>query len=424
VSGPLRRLRLVAGLLALVAAATLFTRAYLVGYWDYDASDLEPIVVGGVLLDRDQAAHLYDHDRLQFNQLDSAPHADAARALGVRSDPRPYVMPPVIAVAARPLSGISYQALGRGLLIANVLAILAALLLLDRHFRIGLTTPFGGAATLVLLHELEPMRAAAELGQTTPLVMLAIVAAFVLDARDRQLGAGLCLAFATALKLKPGLLIVPLILGRRWRALAAYASAMAIVMLVGLVGAGPDATGTWLGRMTELSGQSFPAFNNQSIGGLFLRFERPMQEIFSWRLFQLAPAPRIAALIVLGAGLAFAIWIHRRARVEARRDLVWSVTLILILVVPSISWNHYYLYALVPAACVLRHRRPAHGVLPVIVVGAGVLMMWRGFGLGSNLFFHGNLLVSGCLMGVALIAAALVAIALPQGDGAGTGSAG
>jgi len=403
VSPAQRRLRLAAGVLALVGAAALFGKAFVVDYWGYDASDLEPIVVGGVLLERGQADHLYDHDPAYFNHLTSPPHLVAARELGVRSEPRPFVMAPAVAVAARPLTGVSYVVLGRVLLIANLLAALAALWLLDRHFRLGLATPHGAAAALLFLHQFEPMRSAAELGQTTPLVFLAITLAFVLDARDRQVGAGLALAFATALKLTPGLLIVPLVLGRRWRALAAFAAAMAVVLLAGVIGAGLAATGTWLSRMLELSGQSFPAFNNQSLGAFLLRFERPMQEIFSWKLFALAPAYRIAAFALLAAGIAASAWIQRRGAPDARRDQVWSIAVVLLLVVPSISWNHYFLYALIPAACAWRH-----GGSKVLAV-AGLALMWRGFGLGSNLFFHGNLLVSGCFLGLTLVAAALVA---------------
>ncbi|HEY5950371.1 MAG TPA: glycosyltransferase family 87 protein [Kofleriaceae bacterium] len=397
-------------MLVLLGACALFAKAFIVDYWRYDASDLEPIVVGGMLLDRGQADHLYDHDKAFFNRLDSEPHVTAASELGIRSDPRPYVMPPAIAVVARPLTGVSYVVLGRALLLANLLAALGAILLLDRHFRLRLATPLGGAAVLVFLHQLEPMRAAAELGQTTPLVLLAIVGAFVLDARDRQVGAGLALAFATALKLTPALLVVPLLVARRWRAVAAFAAATGAMLAVGLIGVGATATGTWIERMAELSMQSFPAFNNQSLGGFLLRFERPMQEIFSWKLFTLAPAYRIASLAVLASGVAACVWIQRRVRHEVRRDLIWSVCIVLVLAVPSISWNHYYLYILLPAACVIRHRGP------LLLVAAGLAMMWRQFGLGSNLFIHGNLLVSGCFLGLVLIAAALAAVTFASRD--------
>jgi hypothetical protein len=392
------------GVLALLGAAVLFGRAYLVDYWGYDASDLEPIVVSGVLLDHGQADHLYDHDREHFNQIDSAPHTEAARALGVRSEPRPFVMMPAVAVGARAVTGVRYDVLGRALLIANVLAVLAAFWLLDIHFRLRLATWFGAAAALVFLHQFEPMRSSAELGQTTPLVFLAIVGALVLDARERPIGAGLCLAFAIVLKLTPALLIVGFLVRRRWRAAGACVAAVAAVMLIGVIGAGPSATGTWLGRMLELSGQSFPAFNNQSIGAFLLRFERPMKEIFSWKLFHLAPAYRLVSLAVAAAGVAYAVWLHRRG---AHADLVWSVLIVLVLAVPSISWNHYYLYALWPAATILRHRRAGQGALPIVMVVVGLGFMWRGFGLGSNLFFHGNLLVDGCLLGLAFLAAAL-----------------
>jgi hypothetical protein len=406
----LRRLRLAAGVLALLGAGALFVKAFVVDYWDYDASDLEPIVVGGLLLERGQADHLYDHDRHFYNRLESEPHVAAARDLGVRSDARPYVMPPAIAVVAEPVTGVSYDVLGKLLLIANLLSVLGAIFLLDRHFHLRLATPLGGAAVFVFLHQLEPMRAAVELGQTTPLVLLAIVGAFVLDARDRQVSAGLALAFATALKLTPGLFIVPLIIARRWRAVAAFGAATVAMLAIGLIGASATATGTWLGRMVELSAQSFPAFNNQSLGGFLLRFERPMQEMFSWKLFTLAPVYRIASFVLLGAGIAACVWIKRRVRAELRRDLIWSVCAVLVLAVPSISWNHYYLYILLPVACVIRHRGP------VLLVAAGLALMWRQFGLGSNLFIHGNLLVSGCFLGLVLIAAALVSVTTANCD--------
>jgi hypothetical protein len=69
---------------------------------------------------------------------------------------------------------------------------------------------------------------------------------------------------------------------------------------------------------------------------------------------------------------------------------------------------------LLPAACVVRHRGP------VLLVVAGLAMMWRQFGLGSNLFIHGNLLVSGCFLGLVLIAAALASVAFRSTPSFGT----
>jgi hypothetical protein len=109
------RVRAVSGWLALAAATALFVRAYVVDYWGYDASDLAPIAVAGALVADGQAAHLYDHDASVFNELSSPAHVERHHRLGYASDPRPFVMPPLVAWLVFGFLGVELAtAAGRG----------------------------------------------------------------------------------------------------------------------------------------------------------------------------------------------------------------------------------------------------------------------------------------------------------------------
>jgi hypothetical protein len=89
-----------------------------------------------------------------------------------------------------------------------------------RGLRSGATVAAAGLGLLTLA-SLDVNRHALELGQANPLVVLITVAAGLLLARGRDLPAGTLVALGVALKFFPGLLLIPILAFRRWRALAA-----------------------------------------------------------------------------------------------------------------------------------------------------------------------------------------------------------
>jgi hypothetical protein len=410
----LHRVSQVAGIAAALVAATLLIRSTVVRLWDYDASDFAPLYLAGAVVAAGDVDHLYDHHASRFNELESEAYDRAARDARYRGDMRPFVQPPWVAAVARPLTLAPFDVVGRALLIANVLAVLLGIALLDRELQLGMLRPWPATAMLLLLHEFEPVRTSTELGQTTPLVFLALVLVWVLDRRERQVAAGLVLASVAAFKLAPALLVAAFLLRKRMRAVYAFAAGGASLALAGLVFVGWSASTTFAARVIELSGQSFPAFNNQSVAGFVLRFQYPSDNTLSWRLYRLAPLHTLLSLAVLAGGVACAWYCWRRARREHRDGLLYGMLIVVMLLVPSISWNHYYIYALIPAAAAWRARTPDNAVPVGILLAVGLCLMLRYFGLGSWRSLHGNVFMSAYVVGAVLIFGAMVSVALAR----------
>lgn len=129
--------------------------------------------------------------------------------------------------------------------------VVAARLLVDR---LPLTAgrawlPLGLAFAFTFL----PMFVGVANGQTTALILLAVVAWWVLLADGRDLSAGLV---AGALLLKPQyavVLIGLMVLGRRWRGVGAAIGGAAVVWAGSAVVAGPGWTGRWLDLVSSMS---------------------------------------------------------------------------------------------------------------------------------------------------------------------------
>jgi hypothetical protein len=183
------------------------------------------------------------------------------------------------------------------------------------------------------------------------LFVLDLSLAALLYARRAPLFAGLALALAAHLKLYPLLLLLPLALGREWRALASSGFWLAAVALL-LADMGRDFT-LWR-WYAEFMRQDFP-------GEIALRNTSP-HAIFHNATMFLTGAPRAVAVLSTLAAAGFAAWYLARTalRERARRagadaGAAWDARVLAVhgadalafamLVSPSV-WEHHYVLAL------------------------------------------------------------------------------
>ncbi|MCK6526155.1 glycosyltransferase 87 family protein [Myxococcota bacterium] len=152
--------------------------------------------------------------------------------------------PPTVALAFLPLGALDVATAARtwlGIQAAAAVALVPAL-----AAAAGISGPAAAAALLASGAMLSRDLA---VGQVYLPVLLAVVGAALLLARGRDGAGGGLLGAAAAFKLFPALLLVPLALAGRWRALAGAAAAG-----LGLLGAsvavlGPDVHAAWLGAV-------------------------------------------------------------------------------------------------------------------------------------------------------------------------------
>lgn len=272
----------------------------------------------------------------------------------------PYVYPPTFATLLIPLTPLR-QRVAAGLWFALSAAALALGALGVRR-SLGRDGPFawrvdGLALALIAV----PTASALLRGQVGPLLLgLAGGALWALRAR-RDVLAGALLALATAIKLTPGLLLVGLVVARRWRAAAAAAGALAVwLVLVPLpllgLGGTTDAL-THFGQRMVLRPLRDPGASDLTAQGVHIGTNQSLTS----QLVRRAPpgALRTAGLVVLACAICGAALIAagRGGPDDGLGPGPVGLLLAAPLLVAPIAWHHHHV-VLLPLIGWLVLRRP------------------------------------------------------------------
>jgi hypothetical protein len=220
-------------------------------------------------------------------------------------------------------------------------------------------------------------------GQVTALLFALMVEAFVCYRANRPYRCGMWIALATSLKVYPALLILPLLIRRDGRALAALAVFLVVFgLLFPLVVMGPadgmSATREFASSIvvpffadTAYADQDvFGEFNqfgpsNQSLFGVLARWlaqsSLPEHEPFALCLADLSTsAVRLVALAIAMVLLFImtAVTLRSRDRAAWPEAVVWCLPILAANFISHVAWHHYYAvltmpYAITAAALVL-----------------------------------------------------------------------
>jgi hypothetical protein len=236
-------------------------------------SDWTPIYMGGRLV-ATNPAHLYDRAAQLREQA-------ALLGLGGFSAPGqggllPFVFPPWVALLAAPFAAVGPEWGGRAWILLNSLALGGGMLLAARD-RLGALAAFAGVPAALMVSN----------AQADGLVVLGLGIAWSLHRRGRDLPAGLALGLCLA---KPHLVValaVGLLVSRRWRLLAGWVIAGAVLLAAAEVRDGSLVL-AWLRSTASVAGAS--------------RFEIGLPAI-AWAFYPVA-APITAALATAGVVIA------------------------------------------------------------------------------------------------------------------------
>jgi alpha-1,2-mannosyltransferase len=186
-----------------------------------------------------------------------------------------------------------------------------------------------------------------QVGNLQAIVSSLAMIAMVLFAQRRYAAGGALLAFATVSKLFPGLLLVYLLIQRKWRALAWTVGLCIALIAISLVDTGWAPYKAFLDHLPRLlGGEAFPAFRrpwavaqNFSVPGM----------AFKLRLFGVTGASfgamKIVGWIYSLILLAVTVFVARRTLTREQEPLAWLTILIL----ASLCSPFLPLYAVIPA---------------------------------------------------------------------------
>ena len=324
--------------------------------WNSPADDFSSIYVAARLLADGKAGSLYDHHPVLFELVPPGAFTDTARAIGFEGFLHPYVHIPLVAFLLRPLLSIPYDTAAVMVLLLNMLSLAVSLYLMIKLFCGEFRLNWFCLAAVVLVYYY-PLRYGLWLGQTSPLVLLGIVALYCLAKAGHEKTAGLLLGGIISLKIVPLLLIVFFLIKKRWVLVISCAVTLLIAGLGSVALTGWESNKAFLENVLRLSGLSLASWNNLSLDGFLLRWVIDRSFVYNWQLLQLPPAMQVvkwcswAGLLVLWLKL-----LRQPARLkEDDRDLLdFSLTLILMAVLPPISWSHYFIVLLFPYGVVAR----------------------------------------------------------------------
>jgi alpha-1,2-mannosyltransferase len=217
-----------------------------------------------------------------------------------------------------------------------------------------------------------PLLATLALGQMYPILALGLVAAWVLDRRERPVLSGVALGLTVALKPSLAPIVLWPLVRRRWRAFAATVAAGLAGTLVGAVVLGPRATLDWFGILlrSPLSTYWDNASLPSSVARMFTEneFAEPIA-VLPWTL-----------PLSYAAGIGVIILTAVRVRHDPETGL-WALTAASLLASP-IAW-HNYLVLLAPGVLLLLargHLAAAFLLLALQFIPPQWPLLWEGQG--------------------------------------------
>lgn len=244
-------------------------------------------------------------------------------------------------------------------------------------------------------------------GNTTHFILLLLVLGLWVLRGNRDFAAGLVFGAAALIKLPLLLLGVYFFARGRWRVAAGGAVVCGVAAALSVLVLGWDLHVFWYEHSIKPFAETpLAAFNVQSVQGFFARLQHGGRFLEDWTPHALHPAVRVASklaamLLLLGAAVVMG-WPRSRRRGhlipvgrDAMIELEACIVLMLAMMVSTVSWSHYYLWLLLPAALLIGGKPPVLasrglrvagwvaliGALPpVIIVHSGNPLVGKAYG--------------------------------------------
>jgi alpha-1,2-mannosyltransferase len=249
------------------------------------------------------------------------------------------------------------------------------------------------------------------LGQGTGLVMLSLAVGIWGSARDRSTIAGIGLGLAAVLKVSPVILLVYLVMrGRRRVVIPAVVTAVACFALSAVVGRAGDLI-TWIRDVSPQVSKGTISGYNQSMVGAFARLTTHADDLSA----RIGPGSWYLVAYVIWAVALVGLWRARRGRMLDPLEL--GVLVLVILLAGPLSWDHYFVWAVLPIVLMADPTR-WHGRAPLetaalaVGLGAALMLCRRGLVLPSASAVHADTLLRVTTSRYTIAAVLVAAIAL------------
>ena len=244
--------------------------------------------------------------------------------------------------------------------------------------------------TVTILLLCNPFRQQVNQGQFNLLLLFLLVAIWLAGRSERVWLAGTLLAMATAVKLFPGFLFLYFLLRRDWRIVAVGVAGVAVIGVAAGFAFGWESYRKYVAEVLPQVNDYRGGWLNASLVGFCTRLFDPAAVSE-----QVEPLWRNPLFAKLSAGVmclsVVVVWSRRvlRADTADKRDRVFGMGLVAMLLVSPITWDHYFLLLLLPLAQVWRDvsvsgRGRISFLVMVIVLCLNPVLVWPYFIAGGR----------------------------------------
>lgn len=318
-----------------------------------DAADFVVYLNAAYLVRAHDSADIYDSadtgENPQLRRADpTSVFAKTAVAHGI-ADIGVYVYPPFLADTLLPVASLSPHGALQVWRVCNVLELVATALLLAWLFGepiLGLFSVLAILAALLFRADLT----AIFWEQATILLLLLTTAAVVFYAKGWVRASAIALALAAAIKLTPGILVLPFLFWAEWRWLRWFAAAFAICILLTCAVNGPAVLADFFFHVMPPMSSGTPGILNCSLPSAIEMFGAALSGV---RVEGVLFVPVPHALVLLSKAIAFLVLIaaciclYRRGRPTLALDRATLLALVALLgvAIAPVSWRHAYTIA-------------------------------------------------------------------------------
>jgi hypothetical protein len=280
--------------------------------------------------------------------------------------------PPPSVLLALPFAGLDCPEATLAWNLISLTALAVSLVLVGHAMGLGFSLWYMCPAVTLLLI-CNPLLQQVNQGQLSLLLALLVTGTWVAERSGRRMLAGVLLGTATAAKIFPGFLFLYFLLRRQWLVIAAGACAFAAITGLTLVLLGPQTYADYIKEAMPHLAQYRSDWLNASLVGFWCKLFDAGTGESAKHVRVLWPSQALAWLgILLSCGLVLAWWArrvwrsHQESGVGSREsgvrsqesgvrsqrsgDHAFGLSVIVMLLVAPITWEHYFLLLIVPLA--------------------------------------------------------------------------
>ena len=267
--------------------------------------------------------------------------------------------PPTSVLAILPLALLDYPRAGTLWNVTSLIALAASLVLIARDLNIAL--PAWSILPMVTLGLLcSPTRTQISQGQWNAPLLLLLTLAWVEERRGRDSRAGIWIGIAATLKLFPIFFLFYYVIWRRWRAVIAGFVVVVTLSVITVAFLGLDAFPTYFDRVLPTLDLFRSEWDNAS---LLAFWTKNLAAGASHYGLYVEPVIKVPVLARAGIILSYAsvlattfLFIHRPCTCSDDKhkygDLCYSLTMVAMLLLAPICWDHYLLLLALPLALI------------------------------------------------------------------------